>query len=287
MKKFNLSQLLLVFLLVFGSCQNETVENQIKVETINTSNEEYYIPKSVGKVIDAVYNGHKVKLLEVDNGKYLYDFDILLERKDFSLPGEFRGKGTFKGQNWDKKNIKWRYDISAGNNKDFKKMWETAMKKWNEASGITFKQVAPKFRGDYVLVGWGSPASSSIGRSGGEQSLTFNTGNNVGNVMHEIGHVLGLEHEHNRPDRDDYIIVKVKNIADQYLNQYDICKECKKSGKFDFKSIMLYGSKPGIPYVKKKNLVAMTKNDKKRSTWGANRSYISEGDKAAIKEKYK
>ena len=61
--------------------------------------------------------------------------------------------------------------------------------------------------------------------------------------MHEIGHILGFMHEHQRPDRDKHIIVNWNRIPTSQQSAYT-----KYSGsgtiseEFDFKSIMLYGS---------------------------------------------
>ena len=33
-------------------------------------------------------------------------------------------------------------------------------------------------------------------------------------MMHELGHVIGLSHEHQRPDRDDYLTMEWKNMPD-------------------------------------------------------------------------
>lgn len=41
-------------------------------------------------------------------------------------------------------------------------------------------------------------------------------------VLHEIGHTIGLLHEHTRPDRDDYIDILYDNIYRGFRNQFEI-----------------------------------------------------------------
>ena len=41
-------------------------------------------------------------------------------------------------------------------------------------------------------------------------------------VIHEIMHSLGFIHEHNRSDRDTYIIINYDNILDGYKDQFNI-----------------------------------------------------------------
>jgi Astacin (Peptidase family M12A) len=58
----------------------------------------------------------------------------------------------------------------------------------------------------------GSGCYSYIGRTGGVQDLGIGSGCSTGNTIHEIGHAVGLYHEHTRPDRNSYVIVNTANI---------------------------------------------------------------------------
>lgn len=122
---------------------------------------------------------------------------------------------------------------------------------------------------------------SRLGRIGGMQELKIAYFASVGTVMHEMCHALGLMHEQNRYDRDNYITIHSENISPEGKSQF--AKETNNYyyiGDFDFKSIMLYDSysfsKNGQP--------TMTKKD--GSIFYANRVALSEFDKRFLNTFY-
>ena len=54
--------------------------------------------------------------------------------------------------------------------------------------------------------------------AGGAQKVDLKSGScdSYPTMAHEFYHAYGLYHEHNRPDRDDYIEIKWDNIQDQW-----------------------------------------------------------------------
>ena len=95
---------------------------------------------------------------------------------------------------------------------------QEAIDHWNSRTVVTLvpRQAEAdfvRFRPEPV-----SPTHSScvadLGRRGGEQSIFLVDANGcgVGPTIHEIGHTVGLEHEHQRLDRDQYVIVPGQGI---------------------------------------------------------------------------
>ena len=91
--------------------------------------------------------------------------------------------------------------------------------------------------------------SSFVGRlySFRQQGVSLGPGCvTIGTALHELGHVIGFHHEHNRPDRDQYININVPSdsgIASQ-LERLDFSNTLNLG--YDYASIMHYSSLGGI-----------------------------------------
>lgn len=100
---------------------------------------------------------------------------------------------------------------------------------------------------------------------------------------HEIGHNLGLYHEHQRPDRDNYITYFPNNTKAGGKSQFTKMTAGSYNyhgSTFDFNSIMLYQS-----YAFNKNFAIPTITKKDGTTFLAPQT-ISNTDKSVIKQIY-
>src|SRR5258708_37889036 len=80
---------------------------------------------------------------------------------------------------------------------------------------------------------------SSIGMIGGEQKIRTDDQCATGTLAHEIGHAVGLWHEHSRRDRDRVVKVHFQNITNRSLRDFDLhTKEDADFSPYDYASIM-------------------------------------------------
>lgn len=99
-------------------------------------------------------------------------------------------------------------------------------------------------------------SSSPVGMRGGEQIIRLSDGANMGVIVHECCHTLGILHEQSRCDRDQFVQIRYENITDGFEGNFD--KFCPAQGfvdyfDYDYASLMHYGggsfSKNGQPTI--------------------------------------
>lgn len=93
---------------------------------------------------------------------------------------------------------------------------------------------------------------SSLGRVGGRQVIGGSIDVNAGTLLHEMGHAIGLFHEHSRPEREAYLTLATTHVIGSLLPNLDVVRsEGQSLGLYDLASIMHYGpftfSKDGEP----------------------------------------
>lgn len=115
------------------------------------------------------------------------------------------------GKKWPRSGVP--YTISTAFLPTNRRLIQKAIEKWNSTVDYFFPTV------DYP----GSGCSSNLGKIGGSQmlSLSQNGCMREGTILHEMDHVIGFSHEHNRLDRDENVKVLTENISPQWRAQYE------------------------------------------------------------------
>ena len=108
-----------------------------------------------------------------------------------------------------------------------------AMKEWENVSPVLF--VARSNQKDYVHIKGDSGNWSHVGMIGGKQEIGIYNWNVRFQMVHELCHALGFIHEHQRPDRDDFVIIAKHKVYDP---KFWIVKSALVTGDYDFDSVM-------------------------------------------------
>ncbi|CAI4231934.1 unnamed protein product [Auanema sp. JU1783] len=116
-----------------------------------------------------------------------------------------------------------------------------ALKSFEEKTCFQFKpRVSEK---DYLFIDALDGCYSYVGKTGGRQLLSLSEDCLADYIIwHEVMHAIGIEHEHQRPDRDKYIRVVYENVDMRQIANFDKLAEngVEYTDKYDYQSIMHY-----------------------------------------------
>lgn len=143
---------------------------------------------------------------------------------------------AFSGSKWPYGIIYYTFDtnVTAEN----KQRWLAAAAEWSGVAHLFFfpRTAEP----NYIYVQNDDKSNNSeVGMQGGKQEMNIKDWEERFIIAHEIGHALGLIHEHCRADRDDYVTILWDNIQAEKEENF-IKISTGSYGAYDFDSVMHY-----------------------------------------------
>ena len=226
---------------LFDSSDN-TYENE------NLLQAEEAFPNTSGEIVDIGYKGENLTC-ELIDGKYVFQGDMIINPDG--------NKRNLKGAGLDDDYMKWPYGrvyyTISDDILDPERITE-AIEHWESRTDIQFLERTDE--DDYIHFIKSGGCWSYVGMQGGRQELGVGNWGEKGNMIHEIGHALGVYHEHSRFNRDESIIVNWDNILPEKIHNFDLYNDGIATQELDFNSIMIYPSKafqkgPGLPTLTK------------------------------------
>ena len=141
---------------------------------------------------------------------------------------------------WTGGNIYYAFDVSVSAAKQ--KAFLDGAAEWAMFANLRF--LPRTAQANYVTIRE-NPAlgggQSAVGMVGGQQFLEIGPGAwNRATIDHELGHTLGLVHEHQRSDRDGFVTILTNNILAGSEGNFVKLGNTLNTGAYDFYSVMHY-----------------------------------------------
>jgi hypothetical protein len=206
--------------------------------------------------------------------------DIII--RDRTVPEEQGLLGHVRvGRTWPNATVPYLVSKKLSEDSNLNANVTQAIAHWEAVTPIRFvkRDKQPDYV-EFIIGDKPTTASSAVGRTGKHQYIRLGTQTRRRNAIHEIGHAMGLFHEHNRRDRDSSIVVRWNNISKKNRKHFKI-QLGRPIGPYDFHSRMHYDSiaravnrrKPTMVPIDRRNVIV-------------NNGFLSPGDIAAIDTLY-
>jgi len=196
--------------------------------------------------------------LAASEGGVLVDLDMIVRPNQFNRFFNVKGTGNqaaFAGSGlkdektrWPKAIVPYYLESDFG---AYEKNVYSAMKEWMAKTCIRFTPKGSSLHKEaghrnYLRInGDGQGCSTHIGYGGYSAfvSLSLKSGCAThGTSLHELGHSLGLAHEHQRIDRDKYLKINIDYVIKDHEHNFVLDRNTTTFGiPYDYCSIMHYG----------------------------------------------
>jgi hypothetical protein len=159
------------------------------------------------------------------------------------LAGGRAPKSAFAGlaPTWTDGNVFYSFDpsVSVAHQRAFR----DAAGEW--ATFANLRLLARTTQANFVTIvenpALGGGGQATVGMTGGQQFLQLGPyAWNRGTICHELGHTLGLQHEHQRSDRDGFVAILSANILPGTEGNFIKLSNSQNRGSYDFLSVMHY-----------------------------------------------
>ncbi|WP_271782300.1 M12 family metallopeptidase [Aquimarina algiphila] len=264
---------------LFISCEQDSLTETNGVDELTnkekSSIEKAYPDGTWGEITEIDFQGESIAVKKM-NDQFVFEGDIIM----IPEANTSTQKSTGRTQRlWPNNTV--YYEIENGIFNPARITY--AIAHWQSRTYLNF--VPRTNQTDYIYFRNGAGCSSNVGRTGGRQYITISSGCSRGNIIHEIGHAIGLWHEQSRKDRNQYINVNLQNVETGKEINFKTYQQIGTDGdeysnNLDFTSIMMYDSyafsKNGQPTITKKN----------GNTFTTNRTQLSFSDIAGVNIMY-